>query len=359
MNSRRRVPALTLLALAAAGFTSGVLAQTTSPKLILQGTNGVEIPLDANSTVSINAAGNLTAQCRNGICPATGSGGSSGNSPPSAVTLTGPTAVATANTNFLLNWSSVGADVCYGSAPASVTNWTGRAFASAGSQALNLPAAASAYPFQLRCYSSGGSLLSSIASVTVETGVVPPPPPPAGNFCDETYPTKPTDVRFTAHGYTQAPVAFNTVWVNGLTDSTEGRATPHGFMSDTRSKYLAIPFSYSAAGNTTLTWIESLATVGPTGGVTVTISPCPGDFRKRATTIEEINADPYLSGNCRANVGINGIIRITSIAGNAGCMAPVNKTLYLNIASYDMYQATPSFTCTNAATSCGVLMRAN
>lgn len=118
----------------------------------------------------------------------------------------------------------------------------------------------------------------------------------------------------------------------------------------TKERYLAVEFTFSdPAHRFQVQWTDVQAIGIAPGNVTVTISPCPGDFRPRKAG----SSDPYLSLRCRAEFGDFGIIR-ASASGLGACPTPAGQPHYLNIATHDMYGSTPGpVTCPPGVVACG------
>jgi len=359
--SRTRQAMAILVGLA---ISSVALAQVASPKIVISNTTPLaEIGLETGSTVEFASNGDLQIRCRkNGAnCVTANLGDGGGTPPPGAPTnlvLTPSATTLTAGSAFNLTWSSSGAEACYGVGPAGVSGWTGQVLAtSRGAPGLSLSLAQGSYAFQMRCFNAGGSANVTAATVTVTQGSGGGG---GGDYCSEFYASGlPTGSAFNAHGFTKVEVPFFTVWgaqpgfTAGITAGVPGQ-----FVNPSTNRYMAIPFTITSDSGVgtqvNLSWIESQLPGVSTGAVTVTISPCAGDFRARVIG----SSDVYLGAQCRASVGIAGNMSATSVVGQSGCPAPKDKQMYINIATYDMYGATPPQTSTcSGATTCGVAMR--
>ncbi len=358
--------AISLLALSAGlMFAGGASAQVNSPKVVISNTSPqAEIGLETGSNVEFAANGDLTIRCRktgNDCVTANIGGGGVGNGPTGLV-LTPSATTLTAGAPFNLTWTSTNAEACYAVGPSGVSGWSGRALATVqGSPGLSLSLVQGVYAFQMRCYNAGGSTSVTSATVTVEQGGGGPGP--GTGYCSEYYDGStrpvPTDVRFTAHGFARSETAFSTIW--GTTPGIGGGpaiSLPGNFLNPAALRYLTIPFVLNAPANqVTFQWIDAQGTGIPSGAVSVTISPCPGDFRPRS--FNPPGNDVYLSFNCgSAQAGISGSLSASRPeSGLAGCVAPTGKTMYLNIATYDMFTpTTPSSTSCGASSTCGVNM---
>lgn len=354
MRNRMRAVAVVSLSL----FAAHAGAQVTSPKLILQGTNSVEVPLEATSSVTVNANGDLQAQCRGGQCP-TGTGG--GNV---SATLTPSATEVTTAIQFSLSWTSTGAEVCRGVAPTNVSGWADQLLGTSGSRNLSLPTGE--YVFTIRCYGQGASADHSTAQVNViqgggQTG---------DNYCSEYYnnstPARilPTHASFSAYGLQKVETAYQTIFevLPGATQSAK-RVLPGNWLRPAAGRYLAIPFVMTATegnlANLDLSWIEggalgtALIPPVPSGSIAFTVSPCAGDLRRMSTSA----ADPFERGQCRRTTpSSNGMLKVTSDPNQVGsCYVPTGKIVYLNIAAYNLdVTSLPATSRCGSNETCGV-----
>ncbi|MFA5683143.1 MAG: hypothetical protein WCZ65_08975 [Lysobacteraceae bacterium] len=288
------------------------------------------------------------------------SGGSCAASPPTGVMLSVTPTSITQGGAVTVNWSSSNAQSCFAVGPAGVTGWTGSGLAPSGARAVTLSQAGT-YTFQMYCFNSAG------VSNTVSSAAVTVSPSGGGDgYCAEYYNGStrpvPTDVRFTAHGFTRVQASFETVW-GGIPGTTSGinANVPGNFLTPYTSRYLAIPITLideiGSGSQINFSWVETLGIGGiQTGPVVVTISPCAGDFRPPQVG----TTDPYLGFQCRvSSLTISGNMSITSVVGLSGCPAPKNKQIYMNIAPASMYDTTAptTSTCPPGAAACGVRMR--
>jgi len=172
----------------------------------------------------------------------------------------------------------------------------------------------------------------------------------------------PTDPRFTGSGFTKVEVPFESIWTTPVGIPSPRRALPGEFLNlgDTTS-YISIPFIITTevgqSSQFRLGFIEAAGLEGViTGSVTATISPCPGDFRPRTSG----SSDDYLSAQCRKGYGMQFTIGATSNPEYSGCLAPVGKTMYLNISNLNMYSEnpiTPRCELDGVQRRCGVSVR--
>jgi hypothetical protein len=368
---RARVPLTSalLLAFAAPAWAEGAATESkatvASPKLILHGASTVEIPLESASSITVNASGDLEAQCRDNTCP-------SGESGPSSVTaVLAPSATQiTLGGAFSLEWSSQNSDICRGTGPTSVSGWSGQSLLTSGSKSLSLPVGE--YTFSIRCYGVDGSATFQTSLVKVVPGTTPPQPPTGAAYCSEYYDdstaarTRPTHESFTAYGLSRVEASWLSVFEvePGATQSAK-KVLPGNFLRPTATRYLAIPFVMTTdtdenLANIGMQWIEGgfygsfLVPTVKSGATVFSVSPCPGDFRKS----NNLSADPYERSTCRrTSPSIQGSnFSISSQVSRSGaCYAPVGKVMYLNVASYDMNRTSlaPQTTCGSAET-CGV-----
>jgi hypothetical protein len=370
MVAALRDAALVSLGAALLAVSGASSVQAASPKLTITNTTApVEIPLLQGSSVEIDAQGDLLVQCAltNGACPSVGGTGT--GSGPTSVTLTPSALAITAGGNFSLSWgSSSGTEVCYGAGPDGLASWSGVALPPSGSRAVSL-ATAGEYVFQVRCYTASGSTTQLSAPVVVSVATTPPPPV-GTNYCSEFYDgvtrPVPTSPNFTAFGFTKVEKTMQSIWgISPGQASTTRAGIPGNHLNPSANHYLAIPFtmtddSGSWQSHFMLDWIEANNTVAiPSGSIAVTISPCPGDFRK-ATGINA--TDPYLSTACRRfeSPTTIGSLSVSSASQLSGCPAPKGKLMYLNFATYDMSgPSAPTETTCPGTSTCGVSMIVN
>lgn len=361
-------PARLMTGAAALLLSTFASAQVASPKIIINNVNpAAEIGLQSASTVEFLANGDLRVNCRlaSGQCETAniGGGGGGGTNPPTNLVLTPSTTSLTAGGAFSLTWSSSGAEVCYGVGPTSpsVLGWTGQPLAtSRGTPGLALSlTTAGDYVFQMRCYSATGSAQTSTATVTVTQsgGGGPGPTDYCAEYYDGTTRPVPTSPSFTAHGHERKDQTFESIWSVAPGTPGERRALPGIFLLPAQNRYLSVPFTMTqgsgAQSQFDFNWVEAAGLEGVvSGSVTVTVSPCPGDFRPSQAG----STDIYLSAQCRRTYGIQNGITVTADPTLSGCFAPVNKIMYLNISTHNMYNTPPSASSCSGQT-CGVSMR--
>jgi len=149
----------------------------------------------------------------------------------------------------------------------------------------------------------------------------------------------PTDPAFKAHGFQKVEVPFKNVWgVEAGLSGGGSTGVPGNHLNPTEGRYLAIPFTVPYRGHVGLNWVE-LQGQSPgsfTSPVLISLSPCPGDFRKPAqTNISNSNPgnDRYMGWGCKlGSPGIHGSLR----ASETSCFAPPGKKMFINVATYDM-----------------------
>ncbi len=355
--------AYTLLGLVAGlvGASAAVAQTVASPKVVISNTSPLaEIGLETGSSVEFGANGDLQIRCRktgeNCVTQNLGTQVPPGNAP-TGLSLTPSATTLNTGNPFNLQWGSTNADACFGLAPSGVSGWSSQVLAPArGAPGLALTLAQGTYNFQMRCYNANGSNSVAAQTVTVNQSVTPP----TGDYCSEYYATGlPTGSAFNAHNFTRADGSFFGIW--GAQPGFSAGITagvPGTFLDPSSGRYLAIPFTLLSDSGTgtqvNLSWVESQLPGVATGAVTVTISPCAGDFRPPVPGSQDI----YLSFQCRASAGISAQLSATSVFGQSGCRAPKDKQMYINVATYDMFRATPPTTSTCSGTStCGVAMR--
>ena len=362
---------LALIPLAAAcALSAANAAEVQSPKIIIDNLTGQQIPI--TGTVSFQADGDLRVQCRldnNNNCPSIGTGNSgSGTNPPTISSFNASATTITTGQSVTLSWNSTG-DVCYAESPTGVTGWSGNALAKSTSQTIS-GLAVGTYAFGLRCYTAGGSAAATSPTITVNaaSGGDPNPPPPTGDYCAEYYSSGlPTAAGFNAYNHTKTELAFTNafgVLPGDTMGASERRWMPGNNISVAAGNYLSIPFTMTedtgALSQFQLRWFLHQVVGQSSGSVSVSVSPCAGDFRQ-STTFGVNPSDYYLSGMCRITYGVSGTITVDATNPNFGCFAPKGKRLYINIAAANMFLGSAPSTTGCAGnppdSNCGVSMR--
>lgn len=371
MNTWLRTACTVLGASVALTLSGTAAAQVASPKIVISNvTPNVEIPLVTASQVQFEADGDLVVQCRltAGACTGVGGGSGQDGTPPATFSLNAAPTTVNSGASITLTWNSSDSEACYAVAPTGTTGWTSgnRALANSGNATVsitNTTANPVTQTFQIRCFKEGGSRTVSSQTVTINPGSSNPPT--GEDYCAQYYGSNmPTSPNFTAHGLTKVEVSFLTIWAGagqvGGTDVLRG--VPGTRLNPATGRYLAIPFvmtddSGGANSQFTANWNQSQLPDTPSGQVTVTVSPCPGDFRP--STGFGPNPNDYYSTNlCRGLFGNTGEITVDSTGFQNGCYAPKGKRMYINIATYNMYGATlPSGPSCGSNSFCGVMMR--
>lgn len=354
-------------ALVALMSTTAAQAQVTSPKITVTNTSPAkEIGIEAGSNVEFASNGDLLVRCRQSgsdCVTANFGGGGTGTNPPTNVFLTPSTTTLTTGQPFNLTWGSTNAQVCYGVGPTSpsVSGWTNQVLtATRGAPGLSLTLAEGTYVFTIRCYNASGSATAMTSTITVNPGGGGG----ATGYCAEYYdnitrPT-PTDPRFTAYGFVRVDVPFQSVWgVEPGIGVGPAVGVPGNFVNPAAGRYMSIPFSFDTANQLNLQFLVAQNTGISTGAISLSISPCPGDFRPRSG--QPPANDVYLAGACGLSAtSVNGGLSAAKIgSGLFGCPVPQNKIMYINIAASNMYlPAAPTSTSCGSEATCGVNMTA-
>lgn len=187
----------------------------------------------------------------------------------------------------------------------------------------------------------------SCAQPSPESCAVTPGRPTASNYCEEIYPTPPNQAGFDAYGFTRVTLPFSQVFQlpNGVNTRSENYMPYNLLGASTLQKYMAIPVKVNGPYmNFSLNWFEEqhYFNVQPgidfdqfqTGEISISVSPCPGDFRK-PVPFGEVATDPFVSGKCRAH-GRRGNL----LVGSGGCPIAEGKTFYINIATHVLHSQT-------------------
>lgn len=188
-----------------------------------------------------------------------------------------------------------------------------------------------------------------------------PPEPPSGDLCRETYPVPPADARFTAFGLKPYTVAWTAVWGYPPGDKRSPlRNVARDNLGTSETTYLSIPFTMSVSSGPmssfSLAQGPAQGDLNPTGLVTMTISPCSGDFRAAVNG----TTDPYLKSACRRQ-GTSGQLTASASASAAAqgyCPMPAGRVMYLNIVNRPMLTAPslPPRSCKQGE-ACGTAMQ--
>jgi len=363
------------------------------------------IPMKADVPSQIDGAGNIVITCDlvGGKCPNVGTGEANVNLPTApTVILAGPSGVVTA-TGQNLTWN-VGAPnparTCYGvsatklspptSGPA-VTGWVQAWPATGGTYSLSalynaLPAddIEYTYEFKLGCYSTASTVVNGTTVVAYAEGTRQVKLKKAtgggggGDYCSEYYPAghpARSQPGFTTN-LTKVERQFNQVFSSGTgvprtaQDIIDTGYSARGGMPGPEAgpgQYLAIAFTLSAnTPNLTgieLSFVEPQFYLGlyPAYGYELSISPCPGDFRKKPAYGQDNPTDFYDRQACRREDA--GSIAFTTGTGSGpgsatSCFVKPGATMYINITTHDLdgYRATgaaPVWECADGVTLCG------
>jgi len=295
-----------------------------------------------------------------------------GTQPPTIAAFTPSATSLSAPGGLTLAWSSNG-EACYAFEPEGIDGWTAtsgslsRALAASGTRSISGVPAGN-YIFGLRCYSRTGSSVARTQQVVVAG---PGGGPVSGdNYCDQYYSgtrTKPTTPEFTAYGFTRVDKQFEDIFnipVGDVMGGFEVRWVPGMYVDSAAFHYVAIAFTMqedapaNPRSQAFLRWFMTQVQGTFNGAVSVTVSPCAGDFRS-PPSVEDVN-DHYLSGKCRRPFGAGGSLVIDATSSASACFAPKGKRMYINVAAANMFQGPPAASsCTGVprANNCGVSMR--
>lgn len=302
---------------------------------------GIDIPLKANSSVQIDAAGNLLAECAlnsSSQCAALSSG-TNPNIPVATLTRTDADSDVRTGEFIRLAWSSTGAEVCKASTSGpSSSGWNGvRIVADSGGELVTVGAVGS-YTFSLVCYNAAGASVAStqvVAVTAAETG--------GGNSgggvgvnCDITS----NDPNFNPSNFQKVEKQ----WVQAFSapDGSPQAIYPGGVSFPTpvgaqKGTYTAIPFT-PVAGQSVNMYFDQVqprpqdgyANPRPAEGMFVAISPCAGDLRVWSPG----NADQFLRPGCRKFEGTASIVWTTlpiyAQSDDTICKLNAGQTYYLH-----------------------------
>jgi hypothetical protein len=320
-------------------------AAAQSVSVTFSNTDLPPIPLLDTSSVSIDANGNLTAQCVLNGTKCQGISGGSGNGPTATLARNNGTGDITAGGNIGLTWTvQNSADVCLATSSPAVSGWNGVLVgASGGSQSLPLSTVGT-YSFGLRCFNEGGASDEATVAATVVAGSGGGDPPPGIPACtvegiaDGNVFVQPTN--FVGHRLTWEQLFYGATFPEGNSHlSPIGSFTLRSTSPSTRgptmnARYFATSFVAQAGANYNISWLgaQGIQEVGysnPRGAdaVFVSISPCAGDLRPRVA----VNPGPFLQGTCRAMVS-NANMFFGTTGGTGQCPLTAGQTYFINIA---------------------------
>lgn len=328
---------------------------------------GHDIPLKANSSVQIDSAGNLLAECAlnsNSQCAALSSG-TNPNVPVATLTRTDADSDVRTGESIRLAWSSTSAEVCKASStgPAS-TGWNGVRIASDSGGQLVTVSAVGSYTFSLVCYNAAGASVAStqvVAVTAAETG--------GGEGEGENCDIESEDPNFVPSNFQKVEKQW--VQVFSAPDGSPQAIYPGGVSFPTpaqvqKGTYVTIPFVPAAGQSVNMFWDQvqpraqdGYANVRPAEGMFVGISPCAGDVRMWSPG----NADHFLRPGCRKFEGTASLVWTTlSIypqSDDTLCKLIPGQTYYLHLmpANPQGGLQTGEHSCTdapNSATGCDV-----
>lgn len=364
-SSPLRLALVSVLALAIAG---PVAAQSVS--VTFSNTDLPPIPLLDNSSVSIDANGNLTAQCvPNGNSCAGISSGSGGNAPVVSLTRNNGTGVIAPGSQIGLTWTVTNnAELCLATSSPAVTGWNNSLVSAAGgSQSLTLSTSAE-YTFGLKCYGAGGSSDLATVAATVQGGGDPPPPATGIPACETPGIAGDPNVQpagFTGHRLSWGELFYGATFPHFNSHlSPVGSYTLRAMQPSTRgptmnARYLTTSFVAAPNTNYKIGWvgaqaIPAVSYMNPRAAdaVFVSISPCAGDLRPRVVS----NPGPFLGSTCRALVS-NGNLFYGTTGGAGQCSLVAGQTYFINIAMVN--PSNLNTTTTTCASSMGNRCEAN
>lgn len=321
------------------GLAACTAAQAQSTTLQFTNTQLDPIPLLDNSTLSIDSAGNVVAQCVPDGDTCQGITGAGAGAPGVNLSLAGggTSTTLTGPGNIQLSWTSTNApEVCMARSTPTVSGWTGVKASAGTSQSVSLTAAGD-YDLSLECYNDNGSGTSATVSATVEEGGGGGPVP----NCTITS----SDPLFQPSSFVSHVLDWEEVFYgNSFPVIKSGGLAPVGsftFRSPSQpsgipiaGNYISVPFVPAAGTNYKVEWYRAQAITArnyriarPADSVYVTISPCAGDFRLRSFAVPNTDA---LHPNCRTHTQ-DGTLFYGTTGGAAQCALQPGQTYFLNI----------------------------
>lgn len=333
----QRIQRSTLLTALVAGCA---LAGATHAQVIritnVNSPTGHDIPLKANSSVQIDSAGNLLAECALNLdnqCSALSSGNANPNAPVATLTRIDADSDVRTGESIRLAWSSTGAEACKASSTGpSGTGWDGVRIAANGGGELVTVTAVGAYTFSLICYNAGGASVASTQVVDVTA-----PDGGGGAGCDITS----QDPNFVPNNFQ----VVNKQWaqVFSAPDGTPQAVYPGGVSFPTpagaqKGTYVAIPFIPNPNQGVNMFWDQAqprhddgYPNARPAEGMFIAISPCKGDLR----VWSQGSVDHFLRPGCRKYEGTASMIWTTgpsvSESDDSRCKLIAGQTYYLHL----------------------------
>lgn len=319
------------------------------------------IQLENGTTVTINAEGNLEAECvsADGVSCDGIDIGSNDPVPAVALNRTGSGVVNTGAT-LALNWTvQHGAAVCLAKSSPTVTGWNNNLVSATGGSANLTMSAPGTFNLSLQCYNNFG--VSNLASLTVVVqGNVDPVTIPA---CTDEVMTSTGRVQpagFTGHLVPWSDLFYGAAFPQGPSHlSPIGSFTLKSQAPSTRgltmnARYLTTPFTAGPNASYQVSWLgaQPIAVVNYMSGrvaqtAFVSISPCAGDLRGPSPF-----GDPGLK-LCRAQLN-SGSLKFGTTGSAGQCPLVAGQKYFLNIAFVDTMQAGAlSTTTTTCAPSAG------
>ena len=337
-----------LLALTALGLSAAQAAE-------LRFTNAPTVPaveLAEGSTLNVTGVGDVEVQCAESDCGLTLQSG--GDAP--AVNFTAPAngVEVASGASVSLAWSQQRAAVCLGTSTPVVSGWNNRMLLPSETAAsVNMPSSAQAitYTLNLQCFNSDGGNLP-VASRTINVAATTGGGGGGGNpvGCDGI-----SDPLFQPSGWNQTV----RTWAQAYPGCTFPTCNQNTILSNLGpNKYTSIRVDNAVAGTFYEFYVGELQSGAAPGAVMITVSNCPGDFR-RGTMTGDSNTDPSLSPGCRPTGG-NGTIPYRAmnnpVYSSSQCRVDASRPIYYNLiaANLDDGLSEGENTCSGGVTNCGV-----
>jgi hypothetical protein len=352
MPALRRPLTQIIVALLGTVSTGAVLAQSV---IVSNGPTGNNtIPLAANSTVQIDAAGNLLVTCSTSPCAAlvTGSGGGGQGSPTSSIARNDNDTDVRAGEFIRLAWTSSGADACAASSTGpSGTTWTGvRGTTDAAGEAVTVSAVGT-YVFSFQCFNASGGSTKQNISVAVAAGEV----------------QQPSNCNLAPHallepvGWTRVNKSWVSTWSSRDGDPVATYPASVGFpvpVGADKGTYRVTEFTPGVNEVIQISWetvqsngIQGYPNPRPADAMYFSISPCAGDFRPP----DDSSSDGFLQRGCRKGGGSAGMIFHTlgTPSNFQSCQLVAGQKYYMNViaASPEDGLTSGEHTCTSVANS--------
>ena len=331
MQRKRTHSNIVLAAATAASLAFG--GQVSAQVIRITNANNHEIPLKAGSSVQIDSAGNLLAECAlvNNQCTALSTGGGTGVPPTATLSRADNDIDVRVGESITLSWTSNNAQVCKATSAPLNANFTGPH--GTASSAIVAPASVGVHTYTLVCYNADGDSDASVQTVAV---AAPDPGQEPSGDCDITVGTQghqPT-------GWGRVNVTWSQLFTPRDGDPVPVYPLSNGFqvpIGANKGQYTSASFVPNVEQTVNMVWdraqakpSEGYSTARPASGMFISISPCPGDLR---AFNDEVGG--FLARGCRKFQNESTLIYSTKASlpqsNQSACKLEAGKQYYINV----------------------------